>query len=446
MATSALTKLFEGDREDRKDFATDWETARRLRLEPKGNQRPAYPNAPVGEEPIIDDNVRSITSAEMTMLWSARNLAAFLPADAAGMELKRQAEAGFDTMLRLTLRTRARLEVLLDGKNERGLAIAKKRLREKDGETWPDFEAVHPNAILFPAGCRDLANADRIAHMRPFTARELKAEARRMQWDEEAVKLVLGEGDETGSNEEAKDVVKGDGLDPEQLPVVRSGAKAVNVTEPIYQVYEAYHFEDVQIGEVKEEGDETDIQYEPRRVRTTYVGGHEDNPLAEAPWSWPDRVVSPAIVNEEGETIQEQVVEHGGDRPWPFVAFRFENRVEEVLDTRGVAQLLTVQQADASGDSTLKKIWKSYAAKPLLKGKEGVGRSSKWRPGDVMPEGLDFASPPELPKVFDYDIDDARRAAARRAGSPQGAMSSQDKSREARAMRMVLAAMSVEGT
>jgi len=77
MASKDPATLLESDRTDRETFATGWEDARKMRLEPKGKQRPAFTGAPIGEEPLIDDNVRALASAEVSMLWSGRTLAVF---------------------------------------------------------------------------------------------------------------------------------------------------------------------------------------------------------------------------------------------------------------------------------------------------------------------------------------------------------------------------------
>ena len=106
------------------------ETVIRLRRARLGERKKqlAYPGAPNFIEPIIDDNVRSVTSTENQILWSSRYLAHFIPLDSKAQDLKRKAEVAFDTLLRFSTDFRSKIETSLDSKNADGMAVANGRI------------------------------------------------------------------------------------------------------------------------------------------------------------------------------------------------------------------------------------------------------------------------------------------------------------------------------
>jgi hypothetical protein len=141
--------------------------------------------------------------------------------------------------------------------------------------------------------------------------------------------------------------------------------------------------------------------------------------LKQFPWRWEPtgfRIVAP-----DGSEIA--AIREGEDRPWPFVQFRFSNRNLAWYDVLGVADKLRQDQDFATANITAKAVMMDYCCKPFLKGGAKL-QTFKWRPGDSLPDGADFAIPPRVDPVFDYNADLARANAARRVGSPYGALSS----------------------
>ena len=404
---------------DRKSFVTRLRAAERGRLAKDKRKIAPYAGAPDLVEPLVDDNVRRITSAEISILWSARTLGIFLPLTPAAFRFKRVAEAAFDTLLRLTLSARQKLENLFDTKNERGLAIARltTNAHAAPGHLLPDFEPVDPLDLVVPSVARQLDRADRVTYVSRYTPREFAQEAARKGWRHAARIEKLARSDE-GNGDERAAVTREEGHDPAfgSNRAQQLGDQGEKSTALI-TVWEVYHYE--RAG--------SDGAY--RRFVTVFCPEWPDIELRHYAWRWPDRILDAGEVAPGGVVLRPPVIEEGDDRPWPFVAFRFENRSLAHHDVRGVADLIACDQREATAYRLMKAIFVDYTCRPFTRGPtKPVG--FRWRPGDHVPDGTEFVQPPAIPQIFDYSADMARTNAAVRAGSPQGAMSSRDRSRD----------------
>ncbi len=387
-----VSELYDSVRQARTDcrqFYERLEEARKYRLLDGLPAFQPYPGAPDPHEPVIDDAVTQLTSAEMTILLSARTLASFYPLDDLAVQFRSNAELAFDALLKRTLNVRERLEKMVDGKNQNGVHFAKLVTRSKDGAVYPDFESVQARDVAFPPATRRLADADWVAHRIEMTADEFRrtAEARGWRLDED---LNTDDGQAPGEGRELLDEDR-----PKPGTII---------------VYEHYHY--------RREEDKT-----WRRYRTTYRADRPQRPIAQSSWRWADVLADPATGT---------VTVTGEDRPWPFVALMYECRGEYLSDARGVARKLLADQREATANRRARLIWQDYLGKPFLKGNPAIARSFKWRPGDILPEGLEFAQMPVRPQVFDYDLEVARAVAVRRVGSPMGNLSSLDKTKQAK--------------
>jgi hypothetical protein len=359
-----------------------------------------YPGSPNFLEPIIDDNVRNITSAENSLVWSgSRYLAAFQPLDQQSLQFKRQAEIGFDQMLRRALNIRAKLETLLDRKNEIGMALAK-LIQNNDalpGKTIPDFDEVDPIDVVVPVGTRKIRNAERVCHVIRMNEREFLKTAERRQWNranEVADKVRNLRTNEAGAH---KGVVSGhfrterdgDHTDPGKIGLTSMPTSIDWVI--VWEVY--YHNE-------KSE----------KRV-CIFSPFAPDIVLSDFPWEY-DPIAGPM-----GIVIREE-------RPWPFVQFRYENRSSLYYDVRGVGELLSDNQKAATQLLNSKAVQIDFYSFPFVKASPGGIQNFKFRPGERVPMDFEFVRHPPIDPFFEINADRERSNASRRVGAPLGALTS----------------------
>ena len=396
-----LYQLVLRDLDDCKDWRDRQPELEKLRLAKRKPRRQPYPGAPQLVEPLVDDNVTALTSAENSILWSTSDLAVFLPLYPEGYQLKRVAERGFDSMLRLTLNVRAKLENLFDTKNERGMGIPKMVPNDTalPGSTLPDFIPVSPLDVIVPSGTRQLRDADRVTHVIRYTEREFKMEAQKRGWQntDAVLQTIHDAPHEDGTNDGEYGVsrsrVQGDDRENSEAEVV---------------VWEVYAWQ------------EKDGVF--RKHRTTLCPDLPDKPLQTIDWRWDDKVVPLA----DGDMM---VIE-GEDRPWPFVQMRYENRSLAYYDTRSVGDKLESDQKEATAFKMAQALMFDYTAKPFLKGPPGSTKSFRWRPGDTLPPDVELEIPPRVDPIFEYNLDRTRAIGARRVGTPQGALSSADQKQD----------------
>ena len=74
-----LYSLVQRDLHDSKDWRDNQPEMEELRLKRRPPPAQPYPGAPTLIEPLIDDNIRGLTSAEISILWGASSLAVFKP-------------------------------------------------------------------------------------------------------------------------------------------------------------------------------------------------------------------------------------------------------------------------------------------------------------------------------------------------------------------------------
>jgi hypothetical protein len=97
-----LVQSIKDDFNDRSDWEDRAKSLQDHRLS-KRKRSSIYPGAPNFVDPIIDDNVRDAVSQEMSVLFSSQQLANFLGLTPEAVQAHRDAEMGFDTMLRMLL-------------------------------------------------------------------------------------------------------------------------------------------------------------------------------------------------------------------------------------------------------------------------------------------------------------------------------------------------------
>lgn len=111
---------FSEDLKDLKDWRSNYDFLHGKRLGQRTGRRNLYPGAPNFCDPIIDDNVRKVTSTEIQILLDATQFVNFIPLSVESNDLKREAELAFNTFLRVLPGFRKKVETLLDRSNETG--------------------------------------------------------------------------------------------------------------------------------------------------------------------------------------------------------------------------------------------------------------------------------------------------------------------------------------
>ncbi|MBU1778025.1 MAG: hypothetical protein KJ899_15475 [Gammaproteobacteria bacterium] len=410
-----LHKQILRDIDDRKSWVDKQRSYRKSRLGEKKRIKLPYPGAPNLVEPLIDDNVCALTSAENSILWSARVLATFLPLDSEAYQYKALAERGFDTLLRITLDVRAKLENLFDTKNERSMAVAKLVVNDTamPGELLPDFDTIDPIDVVVPRGTKRIRDADRVTHILRYTDREFCQEAQRRNW------LRYNELLEALSQDTNQAKAGSNALpDADEYGVTRSrwNLETDDNSEREICIWEVYHWRILP--------DKT------TEKRVTIIC--PDKPeiiLDDREWKWPDEEQN---IVDQATGMVVLILKTGDPRPWPFIQFRYENRSLYYHDVRGVAEKLEDSQKEATANKNAKALVMDYTCKPFIKGDRNIFTSFKFRPGDILPPGAELVIPPRVDPIFDYNMDLARAAAARRVGAPHGSFSSVDKTREAK--------------
>lgn len=401
-----IFRKVESDLADRKDWASKRIENRRLRIERKrkGAKLP-YPGAPDLSEPLIDDQINDVVNSEVAILWNSRVLAQFLPLNAQALQFKAQAEGAFDAMLRLTLSVRAKLSVLFDQRKECGMSVAKMIETEVDGQALPDFLPVDPQDIVVPTGTGFLRDSERITHMIPYTEAEFQAEARKRQWNNWEAVLARATSADASENEN------------EATARSISNDKELSNSEKQITVYEIYH-----------------RTADGKRRVTKISPAAPDVVLSEYDWEYKPIVIKGEIVHPENPAIiiQAAEIDTGGDRPWPFVQFRDEDRSLRYYNVRGAADKLADDQTEASAARQMRAILMDYGSKPFIRGDKAQLASFRWRAGEVIPPNTELVFPDPSTGSLTYNIDMARNVAARRAGAPQGALSSVNPKRDSK--------------
>jgi hypothetical protein len=131
-----------------------------------------------------------------------------------------------------------------------------------------------------------------------------------------------------------------------------------------------------------------------------------DRPLDDRPWTWV------ALVGAEAEPPA---------RPWPFVQFRNEDATG-FYNTRGIPEILEVDQKEASTYRTTRAIAIDFAGKPFLSGQRH-STPFRFRAGEFL-DGMEivWAKNPGVDHVYQQDY--SRNLAMKRVGSTQGAIAS----------------------
>jgi len=342
-----------------------------------------YPGAPNFVEPIIDNNIRDSVAQSLGVMFSNRQLASFIPMSSESAQVKRQAEMGFDTLLRMMIEFKRKMEHAQDNKFERGFAVVKvvgnydayKRYMGVDAPI-PDIEVVDPFNVLVPNGTRHLQEAERVCQMHRYSVRQFEKLAEDRGWENHKEVLRLAKEKSSAQQESGYDNSVG------YTPHISLDESEDSVD--YVPVWEVYHYQG------------------QNKYRTLFSPSAPKLILEQRAWVWLD---------------------DNSERPWPFVQFRNENRRLEFYDSRGLCELLIDNQKIANAMQNAKGIQLDFYTKPMLKGGRGKAQNIKWIPGESLPDGVEPVTMPRVDQIFDYSTSNEYTKAQRRSGSAQGGFS-----------------------
>ncbi|NCC50216.1 MAG: hypothetical protein EOM20_03275 [Spartobacteria bacterium] len=397
-----------GDLKARDQWESKDERILKRRLGERAKQKNyPYKGAPNFVEPLIDDIVNSKTDQEISMFFNALHVCHVAPLGPMDNNLRAMVETGFDSYFRYVIpRSRAKLEEAMDTKNARGFSVLKQvrgysHLLEKD---IPDFEVIDLLDVIVPPDTTSISDAEYICHVMRLTEREFKRRAREKGWEnwEDVLERCKSEDRDGGD--------RSGGLDTYGKTKGMVGLTESKDGEYVV-VWEIYHYA------VEKDEDESCGICSGKRMVTILCPDAQDLPLAKYPWKEAD--VLEAVLLPGSVEPEMVVVEEGHDRPWPFVQPRYENRSRRYYDSRGLGHLLYDDQIAATALKNAQFTMLEYYQKPMFSGNVQNSANVTLEPGSFLPEGCSRLDPPNLPGQLNFDRNDLRATASRRAGTDQ---------------------------
>jgi len=431
-----LKTLIVNDLNDRQTWAKkqDEIAKRRLGARRKQKQRP-YVGAPNFVVPIIDDNVREKTDQEVTMILNAPVMAhAITVGPGVDAATRSKIERGFDSYLRHIVKFRPKIEEALDTKNARGFSILKQTRNDINrlSQDLSTAVVIDPKDLIVPRDTKEIGAAERLTHVVRYNARTLKKAAKQYDWDMTAVNAVIAASRQVDDERRADDNSEEDVLDA-TADLIGLATSGTGKTSTIV-VWQCYHY--ASKDDAARNADDEEIR-EGKRIVTIFAPNQPDHTLAEFAWKELDRFeelneqeaqieIQKAIAEDREPDLTRRIP--GEDRPWPFVQPRFEQRSGYFYDTRGIGELNMDNQIKATQIENAKSTLTDYSSSPMYQGNGGSRNSSNisFRPGSRVPVDFKWVDPVKVPQNLNFDINDTKMDAGRRAGAASQYMYSSD--------------------
>lgn len=388
---------------------------RRLGVRPKIKKYP-YEGAPNFVIPIIDDAIRERTDQELAMLFNVPSLVHAVPLDKdIPIEAIRSIERAMDTYLRYIIKCRRTVSQICDRKNEYGVAVAKivHKYNHILKTEVPDFECKPINDVIVPPNTTHLQNAERIVDVIRLNERAFFERAAQRGWSnaQEVWEKCKRVHSSPSSHE-----------DRSYFDHIRHLiGVSYNPTYNEIAIWAVYHYandEDVQWFSIYK----PDVLVEKGdKIVSLFAPEAPDLYLDRYPWRKPDTtLVSQQSLPSENavEIVTQSVVVKGQERPWPFVAFFFDDRGLLFYEQRGIAELVVDDQIEATASKNAKYVMLEYYQNPMMRGIARNPQGVNFAPGSVFSEpDAEFIQPPNIPPQFDFSINDCKASAARRVGA-----------------------------
>ena len=412
---------------DRQTWASkqDEIARRRLSARPTNKTKP-YVGAPNFVEPIIDDNVREKTDQEISMLLNAPVMAHAMPLRAKLSAKDRNAlEHGFDTYLRNVIEIRPIIEEGIDTKNERGFTVFEV-IRSKNNRLNIDLPvpAVRdPKDVIVPTDTQHPQDAERITRVIRLSPLGLRTEVAKNEWNEDAAKEIIrriksGGRSDNGSEEEPIHEVTADLVGIATSETENSSDGQRSIKEIV--IWQVYHYAD------KDDFARDDELIEDRRMVTVFCPDVTDVVIAEFPWREKDEQIAmpegfklDEVINARGEGREPNfaISTPGKDKPWPIAQPRHESRANFWYDSRGLGELLMDNQIKATQMQNAKAVLTDFYAAPMYSGDVRNSGNMSFRPGSRVPSNFSWVTPPQISPQFDFDVNQERMTAGKRAGA-----------------------------
>jgi hypothetical protein len=378
---AALKDLVDADLKDRAQWYDRAVKNRTERFKRTNTVKPMYEGAPNLVDPIIDDLIRELKQSIVTTLWQAPHLAQFIGLDDIGVAQAENAEAAFDFHLRKACKTRSRISQCVDDELTFGYGLSKLvEVTGRGGLAVPEFWPVSPLSVVVPTSTLEIGQAERVCHMMRYTVAEFRRVATANGWDSAVMTLAIAKAAERRNAAASGD--RGEARARYRDGSLNDSGGGVEVWEIFYETSDA-----------------------GRRV-CSLSPDVPDRPLDDRPWTWV------ALVGAESEPPV---------RPWPFVQFRNEDTIG-FYNTRGLPEILEVDQKEASTYRTTRAIAIDFAGKPFLSGQRH-STPFRFRAGEQL-DGREiiWAKTPGVDHIYQQDY--SRNLAMKRVGSTQGAIAS----------------------
>jgi len=416
------------DLADRQTWARKQDEIARRRLSArKTNKTKPYKGAPNFVEPIIDDNVTEKTDQEISMLLNAPVMAHAIPMTA-GLrpDQRSRLEYAFDYYLRHIITIRPILEEGVDTKNERGFTVFKKvrSFNNRLDQDLPGPIVIDPKDIIVPKDTKDVQDAERLVHVIRLTPLALRNMVRKNGWNKDAADEIIrriksGGRVDNGSDEESIHDVTSDLTGIATSDTYETNTDGVLAIKNIV-IWETYRH-------ATEEDQKRDSELiQDRRMVTVFCPDVPDVTIAEFPWRtedeflpMPDPMKLDEIINARGEGREPDffVPKTGKDRLWPFVQNRYESRSSYWYEVRGIGEKTIDNQIKATQMQNAKAVLVDYYSAPLYTGDVRNSGNISFRPGSKMPGNFAWVQPPQIPSQFDFDINQDRATASKRAAT-----------------------------
>lgn len=388
-------ELYNKATEDAKNSA-NWHQKReeinqhRLAIRRRKNLR--YPGAPNFVDPIVDDQITRVTAVMNRILWQPKYIANFIPMSREGFDFKEQVEKAFNYLLGTMLRSRKTFSTAMDCMNEKGLSYvmlgvndtAYERIFESP-QVLPEPMFMHTDNIIIPPQTKNIQDSMRVIRILRYTKDNFALVAENNSWQnwQKVLKMVSSTSEGT---EGIHDIDRLQGYHP------KMSDRRTKLTDPTVIVHEAYY-----------------IDKKGKRKKILYPEISPELVLNEVDWQW--------------KNLSSQ-------RPWPIIALPFEERAEELLDSRGLGELLLDNQKAATQFKNFQAEHMDYHGRPMTRGGNAMMSNKFMRPGGNIPEGVELLFPQEVPQSFALLLDAERQMAALRSGSTFGAQTSGRSSKE----------------
>jgi len=363
---------------------TSWEVKQgdlyRARFRGLRRSAPPWPGASDINWPLIDGIVDKLKPYYLQQLYANELLATFTPAvaDPDVMRMCGTAAQWFDYELKQQSNLETAILHVIDYMLMLGRPAMKVCWDEDDDGL--EFHAISPEKIIVPSSTSCLEEADRIVHVMQYSRDAFKRSEEFRDVPEETLELILGSRTDphTGGNSAKLAALRREGI-------TQGPDNEVIVWEVWTQI--------------------------------------EDD-------KWRRETFSPLQPDID---LRETVEDPLGDIGQPFVDFPYEITQSDWYAPRGAGEVVLPFQAQLTKLLNEKNDAMTLSNRPLFRAeRDGVDANLRWKPGQILPVGIQPVTMPSPPIQFDVQINLMRQVAEQLIGTPDFGMAREGDMRKAR--------------